>query len=369
MRNIYLILLFIIFSFSLKCKNTTEKQLEQQSEITQEKETKDNIEIKETKEIFSFIKPTNKPEQSFYKTIYDNYTISINSKSSTQEIIFTKGNLKISQIINFYSENSEIVFHLYESNLGNIVLLIEGRHYYNSNLGIYYIKNKFDKIVEVDDTLTFRRNNPETNGFKSPKAQIIKNDTNLICKIFLADKFLYDKHYNISEIIAKQEGNESDNEIVNVKINKYINDEDYFIKTFDINKDGIVDKLVSHNRYKGDELLIFIGNSGDNYNFLLKTTNFSEDGGNQISDIKKTHEGFIITTSFPDKGHYEQNYNIVYKNNEFLLTTLETVSTSWQESYTETCVSKNLNYNLKKPIDELLNTIAKTDKSCKKTKI
>ncbi len=74
----------------------------------------------------------------------------------------------------FYYENPEIVFHLYKSNVGNIVILIEGRDYYGSNLGVYYIDNKTNRIIEIDDTLNYTQDNPETKGFKSPKAEIIK---------------------------------------------------------------------------------------------------------------------------------------------------------------------------------------------------
>lgn len=54
----------------------------------------------------------------------------------------------MTKTLNFYYENPEIVFHLYKSNLNNIVILIEGRDYYGSNLGIHYIDHKTNKIIE-----------------------------------------------------------------------------------------------------------------------------------------------------------------------------------------------------------------------------
>ncbi|WP_123841224.1 hypothetical protein [Chryseobacterium arthrosphaerae] len=100
----------------------------------------------------------------------------------------------------FYYENPEIVFHLYKSDVGNIVILIEGRDYYGSNLGVYYIDNKTNRIIEIDDTLTYTQDNPETKGFKLPKAEIIKKEDELKCTIYLGNKLLYDKNYEMSTI-------------------------------------------------------------------------------------------------------------------------------------------------------------------------
>ncbi|WET48767.1 hypothetical protein PYS58_19680 [Chryseobacterium indologenes] len=100
----------------------------------------------------------------------------------------------------FYYENPEIVFHLYKSDLDNIIILIEGRDYYGSNLGVYYIGSKTTKIIEIDDSLNYTQDNPETKGFKFPKAEIIKKDDKLKCKFFLGNKLLSDKTYDIPTI-------------------------------------------------------------------------------------------------------------------------------------------------------------------------
>lgn len=101
----------------------------------------------------------------------------------------------------------------------------------------------------------------------------------------------------------------------------YIHNEDYFIKTFDINKDGIPDKTVSNKAYQGENLFIFLGNQQGKYRLALETRNFSEDGGNTINDIIPIsgHKGFIVKTSFPDRGYYEKEYNIILQNNTWLL--------------------------------------------------
>ncbi len=71
----------------------------------------------------------------------------------------------------------------------------------------------------------------------------------------------------------------------------YLNNEDFFIKTFDVNKDGITDKVVSNKPYQGENLFVFLGDKQGKYTLSLETRNFSEDGGNIINDI----------TPLPDK--------------------------------------------------------------------
>ncbi len=368
---IYIILIFCK-EYEVKAKNNKVEDFlnyKYVEDIKVKNQHPKTVKKTETKEFFSLVKPVNTPIQPLYKTIYNEYSILLNSNASNQEIIFTKGNLKVSKVLKFYYENPEIIFHLYKSNFDNIVILIEGRDYYSSNLGVYYMKDKSNQIIEIDETLTYRQDDPENKGFKFPKAEILKTLDNLEFKFFLGDKYLYDKNYDTKKI-KTQKDSSSEKKILTNNINQYLNNKDYFIKTFDVNKDGVNDKIVCHNRYKGNELMIFLGNKNDvDFNFALKTTNFSADGGNQISDIKETEQGFNIVTSFPDKGYYEENYLVVYKNNTFILNTLETFSTSSQEGYKEYCVSKNLNYNLDKSTDETLRTLSKADKKCKMIKI
>lgn len=139
----------------------------------------------------------------------------------------------------------------------------------------------------------------------------------------------------------------------------------YFVKTFDINKDGYLDKIISSNPYEGEELFIFIGDKNSNYQQVLKTINFSQDGGNQISDIKQTKDGFIIMTTFPDKGNSYSNYYISSSNNSFVLKKIEQKSHFWQDGYTETC-EQNLNFDLKNTLESLSNTIAELKPNCTK---
>lgn len=348
MRNIYLTFLVIFFGLLLNCNNTKLKENDLHRVIGETK----------IEEIFSLVKPINKPVEPTYKTLYNGFSILINSNSSNQELIFIKGKLVVNKVLKFYYETPEIVFHVYKSNLDNIVIIIEGRDYYGSNLGIYYIENKSNQIIEIDNTLTYNQDDPEAKGFKLPKAEVIKNGEKLRCTIYLGNKILYNKNYDVSTIEANKK-----NAISN--IDKYINDSKYFIKTFDINNDGINDKIISSKPYEGDDLFVFFGDKNSNYKLMLKTFNFSQDGGNQISDIKKTNIGFEIITKFPDRGDSKCNYYIINNNQSFILKKIKNEYYSWQNKYTKVCI-QNFNLDMTISKDSLFNIIGSTKEECLK---
>lgn len=194
------------------------------------------------------------------------------------------------------------------------------------------------------------------------------------------DKPAEDKTYESSATINKNDTaykevfdvkkssdyNEKNDKVSTVNFNQYSNNANYFIKTFDVNKDGIKDKIVSHNRYSGDELLIFLGDKNNNYIFTLKSTNFSEDGRNQVTDIKVSSDGYEIITQFPDRGYLQKSYLVSGKDNQFVLKKIKTESDSWQDNYRENCV-QDINFNLKKTTGELYKTISETKQNCTKT--
>lgn len=174
----------------LNCNNTKSKEPEYLRGIS-------NL---ENVEIFNLINPINKLEEPFYNTFYDGYSISLKSNSIQQELIFQKGDLGISKVLSFYYENPETVFFLFKSNLDNFVILIEGRDYYGSNLGIYYIDNTLKKIIEIDDTLNYFQDDPESKGLKLPAAAIKKENNVLNCRIYIGNKLLIDKNYDLKAI-------------------------------------------------------------------------------------------------------------------------------------------------------------------------
>ncbi|WP_068939972.1 hypothetical protein [Chryseobacterium timonianum] len=172
-----------------------------------------------------------------------------------------------------------------------------------------------------------------------------------------------DEFNNINEDIKLLNGKAEEKNAIS--ISKYLNNNQYLVKTFDINKDGFSDKIISSKPYEGEDLLLFLGDNSSNYKFVLKTTNFSQDGGNQISDIKQTKDGFVLVTVFPDRGDSRSNYYISSSNESFILKKIEQESYSWQDGYTETCI-QNFNFDLKNTLESLSNTIAKTKSDCTK---
>lgn len=127
----------------------------------------------------------------------------------------------------------------------------------------------------------------------------------------------------------------------------YENNDNYFIKTFDVNKDGIPDKVVSNKAYQGNDLFVFFGNSKQEYNLNLETTNFSEDGGNIIQDIIPipNSKGLTVKTYFPDRGYFEKEYNLVPENNTWILkkTIYKTISDNSETAVKYICdVAQNI---------------------------
>ncbi len=117
------------------------------------------------------------------------------------------------------------------------------------------------------------------------------------------------------------------------KISDYENNEDYFIREIDINKDGILDKVVCSNKYMGNELLFF-QKKNNHYNFVLETINFSEDGGRIIDDIQPVkNSDYIlkIKTFFPDGGLDLATYFITFKNGNWKLQKTIYETKYWQK--------------------------------------
>ncbi len=120
-------------------------------------------------------------------------------------------------------------------------------------------------------------------------------------------------------------------------INRYIDNPDYFIKDIDINNDRFIDKVVSNEKYKGNALLFFL-NKNDNYELVLESINFSEDGGKIIGEIEATNNGnevVKIHTYFPDGGIDKATYFISYAENSWMLNRTIFETSNWQEDHTK----------------------------------
>ena len=68
-------------------------------------------------------------------------------------------------------------------------------------------------------------------------------------------------------------------------------------------------------------MFVFYGNKENDYQLVLETINFSEDGGNIIESIYPitNEKGFMVKTYFPDRGYYEKEYYIIPQNNNWIL--------------------------------------------------
>ncbi len=134
----------------------------------------------------------------------------------------------------------------------------------------------------------------------------------------------------------------------NIKLSQFENNSNYFIRDIDINRDGMLDKVISSEKYTGTELYFFLQES-KRYKLVLKSTNFTEDGGNIIDDITAQNKGNIVLslrTFFPDRGNYGIVYFVSFKNNSWFLTDTRYTTSSWQNDYTKTynCnVTQNIN--------------------------
>lgn len=127
----------------------------------------------------------------------------------------------------------------------------------------------------------------------------------------------------------------------------YVDNKSFFIRTFDINKDGIADKVVSSIAYEGEDLFVFLGNKAGGYNEVLETTNFSEDGGNIIKDVGEItgSKGFMVKTYFPDRGYYEKEFYIIPENTTWILknTVYKTMSDASENAVKYICnVTQNI---------------------------
>jgi hypothetical protein len=135
--------------------------------------------------------------------------------------------------------------------------------------------------------------------------------------------------YSLVDFLDKLAKKKSSSTANTSNIDAYLNNVDFLNYSFDVNGDGKEDKIFSNKPNTGDDLLVyFYENNG--YVLKLKTTNLSQDGGNQVSQIKKNNNGFSIATIFP-QGTDNYTYFITYNNDNFILNKVIHELSSWQE--------------------------------------
>lgn len=169
----------------------------------------------------------------------------------------------------------------------------------------------------------------------------------LIYSILNDDYLNFKNEYRSNDLRAGGVQLDSDNKDKYSLLN-YSNN--YIVYTFDINGDEVDDKVVSSKPYQGNELLIFLGENNNELKLSLETINFSQDGGNILKNItpQKDNNGFILTTYFPDRGYYEEVYDIRFNNKTWTLETItyKTSSSLSEDKVAYICeVAQNINLN------------------------
>lgn len=246
----------------------------------------------------------------------------------------------------------------------------DGVNYFQHHVLAYIKENeKYYLINELDDetsksVLFFLFDGPHPKLDTEFASHLSPSKKRILEELF--EIGFYDDNENPDPIILDEEGN-----TVPYSFSNYLGSEHFFIRDIDVNKDGLLDKIVSAGPYQGDELLLFI-HKDDEFQFALKSTNFSEDGGNQIVDIVAEKAGFYIKTAFPDRGLSEAYHHITYKNHAWILVnTVYKTQSNQEDAFIYSCDVKqginladtNIGEQLKWMPDE-----ADRNRLCTKTK-
>ncbi|RKM93361.1 tetratricopeptide repeat protein [Aquimarina sp. BL5] len=120
-------------------------------------------------------------------------------------------------------------------------------------------------------------------------------------------------------------------------IEQFENNTSYFIREIDINNDGIEDKVVSSEKYKGNQIYFF-QKAGNNYELVLESINFSEDGGRIIADVlpsKDNKGGIRVHTYFPDGGNNQATYVINFQGGNWIFTKTIYEIGDWKDDHTK----------------------------------
>ncbi|MBN3581921.1 hypothetical protein JYB64_05940 [Algoriphagus aestuarii] len=226
----------------------------------------------------------------------------------------------------FFDLLADVKYREFESKLISIAengVWHEDAVNYFQNFTLEYIKGErryflIDELIpdRAKSTLFFLFDGPHPK-FDADFASHLSHTKKEILEELFDSKF-YDDNENPDPIYETSDPIDYEGSIA-YEISDFENVEHYFIRDIDINNDKILDKIVSADPYQGDELFLFIKKGGE-YQFALKTTNFSQDGGNQIVDVVAEEGGFYVKTAFPGRGFFEANYHIIFKDNSWILT-------------------------------------------------
>ena len=150
----------------------------------------------------------------------------------------------------------------------------------------------------------------------------------------------------------------------NKDIKYYLNNNEFFNRDIDIDNDGVVDKVISSINGFGDDLLFFKKNK-NNYELIFKGSNFSEDGGARINDIKKSKdkEYPVLITTNTDKLNIMNSYYIAYNNKKWILKKINTEVSGFLEDYSKKYICKFDKLNLDISIPDIKDKLPNYDLS------
>ncbi|MDQ1097229.1 MULTISPECIES: hypothetical protein [Chryseobacterium] len=251
-----------------------------------------------------------------------------------------------------------------------------------NNSGIYILypgEKEADSLKKAMGEEQFYTVADDSNYYMSEISGRLKEKavyTNLKTIRFPKEKFIFNKkdHKNNWIVIEYREGNQPlvfslvdyYNRLDGNKkksshlsaIDAYMKNDQLSMTTMDINGDGKEDKIFSNKPGTGDGLFVFLNQDGG-YTLELQSTNFSQDGGNQVSGIKKEGNGFSVTTDFP-KGIDRYTYFIRYNKN-FVIDKVVHEIDSWQDKKVQICTF-NPKIVLPKPTDEIFSELIESEK-------
>ena len=117
------------------------------------------------------------------------------------------------------------------------------------------------------------------------------------------------------------------------KVNYYSDNDEYIELNVDLNRDQKKDKVFSHKKNKGNELIFFINEKG-NFKLSLKSINFTEDGGRILKSIEAITDNnnvLKINTYYPNGETNEASYYISYET-DWYLSRVVYITSNWKEN-------------------------------------
>lgn len=166
----------------------------------------------------------------------------------------------------------------------------------------YHLINELE-YADAKSVLFFLFDGPHPRFDKAFTHSLNNDKLHIVYDLFANEFAGWDKHLSL----------------INEDFSYYVDNENYFIRDIDVNNDYAMDKVVSAVPYQTDELLVFIHSDGE-YRFAFKTTNFSQDGGQQIVDVVAEENGFYIHTRFPFRGINEAYHHIAFTERKLIFT-------------------------------------------------